>query len=69
MIPAVIAFAVTLSLVTKDQAMKLIPIEYCNQVIKQACMSYHRVASLLLAIGFSSLLNHASQGGFFQDPL
>jgi hypothetical protein len=68
MIPAVIAFAVAFSLMAKDQAMKLTPIEYCNQLTKQACMSYHRVASLLLAIGFSSQLNHALQGGFFSIP-
>jgi hypothetical protein len=65
MIPAVKAFAVTLSFVVKDQTMELTPIKDRNQLTKQTRMSCHLPASLFLANGFSSLLNHASQGGFF----
>jgi hypothetical protein len=67
MIPTVKAFAVTLGFVMKDQTMKSIPIKDRNQLTKQTRMSYHLFASLLLADGFSLLLNHASQGGFFSS--
>lgn len=46
--------------------MKLTAIKQRNQLTKQTCMSYHKVASLFLALVFSYQLNHALQGGFFQ---
>jgi len=65
MVPAVKIFGKPLGFMTKDQIMKLTAIKQSNQLTKQACVSYHRVASLLLALGFSLQLNHALQGGFF----
>jgi hypothetical protein len=65
MIPGVKPFTVTFSLVTKDEIMKLSAIEQSNQLTKQTRMPYHLSASLFLAIGFVSQLNHALQGGNF----
>jgi len=67
MIPAVKAFAVTFGLMMKDQIMKSATIEYRNQLTKQTRMSYHCIASLLLAKGFSLQLNYALQGGFLSS--
>jgi len=53
LIPAAETFGVTLSVVTKDKIVKFTATEKRNQLTKQARVSYHCSASLLLAIGFS----------------
>jgi hypothetical protein len=66
MIPTAEAFGVALGLMPKNQIKKVTSMKQSYQLTEQACMSYHRFTSLLLANGFLSLLNqHASQGGFF----
>jgi hypothetical protein len=67
MIPAGKAFGVPLGLMPKDQIGKLSSMKQRNQLTEQARMAYHLFASLLLANGFLSRLNHASQGGFISS--
>jgi hypothetical protein len=67
MIPTIKGLGKAFGLVVKDQIMKLTPVKHSNQLTKQTRMSYHRTASLLLAIGFSLLLNHALQLTFHCD--
>jgi hypothetical protein len=69
LIPAAETFGVPLSIVTKNKIVKFIATEKRNQLTKQARMSYHRGASLLLAKGLSWQQNHASQGGFFSSNI
>jgi hypothetical protein len=67
MIPTAKAFSIPLGLVTKNQIVKMSAMKQTNQLTEQARMAYHLFASLLLANGFLSRLNHASQGGFFSS--
>jgi hypothetical protein len=66
-IPAQKAFTVTFGFVMENETMKLTAIKQSHQLTEKTRLSYHRAASLLLAIGFSSLLNHALQGGSFSS--
>jgi hypothetical protein len=54
MIPAAAALAESFGFMAQDQAMKLTAIEYCNQLTKQACMSYHQAVKPCLTRRFFS---------------
>jgi hypothetical protein len=68
MIPAASALAESFGFMAQDQAMKLTAIEYCNQLTKQACMSYHQAGFPVLGARFLVAVKPCLTRRFFSRP-
>ena len=68
MIPAAAALAESFGFMAQDQAMKLTAIEYCNQLTKQACMSYSQAGLPVVGSRFFVAVKPCLTRRFFSRP-